>query len=336
MKKIMLYILVLIFILAGFYIYLWLASLKKHPVDFGISFNPQHAEYLGLDWKEAYIAMLEELKPKYIRIAAMWSSIEEEKNKYDFSNIDWMMDKAQEYNTKITLVVGQKAPRWPECYVPDWARDARDIDEDTYKKVLFDYITTVVERYKNYPALELWQVENEPFIKFRFGECEGFREDLVKKEIDLVHRLDDIHWIMVTDSGELSTWRKARDAGDIFGTTLYRVIRTPGGRVWTYDWLPAASYRFKAKLMGVKLERFYVAELQAEPWFTGGNIEDTSIEIQEETMNIGRLNKHFDYVSRIGTRRAYLWGVEWWYWMKEKQDNSSYWDLVKKKLEIRN
>lgn len=329
MKKTMLIILAIIIVLYGL---LWLFSLKKYPVEFGVSFNKQHAEYLGLDWQKTYLAMLDELKPKYIRIAATWREVKNG-DEYNWQDVDWQINEAEKRDIRLVLVIGQKAPRWPECHVPD---SVREFSDEQYEESLLDYIRQTVERYRGHKALEFWQVENEPFIGFRFGECKDFRVDLVKKEIDLVHRLDDIHWIMITDSGELSTWFKARDAGDIFGSTLYRIVRTPSGRVWTYDWLPAAFYRLKARVLGIPMERFYISELQAEPWFTDEHVGDTPIEEQEKTMNTERLEKHLDYVSRIGTSRVYLWGVEWWYWMKEKQNNTGYWDLVQKKLEIEN
>ena len=272
--------------------------------------------------------MLKELKPKFVRIAATWSETEETKDSYDFEAVDWQMDMAEKYNTKIVLVVGQKAPRWPECHVPDWAQELENGD---YKAVLFSYVEKVVERYKDHEALELWQVENEPFIKFRFGECENFHENLVRDEIKFVRELDSYHKIIITDSGELSTWWNASRAGDLFGTTLYRVVRTPRGNIFTYDWLPAAFYRVKSQLLGRSMDQVFVSELQAEPWFSDGNPNNTPIEKQMETMNIDRLQKHFDYVESIGTKRAYLWGVEWWYWMKEKQDDGSFWEMVKNK-----
>ncbi|PLX28682.1 hypothetical protein C0581_01410 [Candidatus Parcubacteria bacterium] len=329
MKKTMTVFIIIISVIAIVYLFLLATSVRKYPVDFGVSFNHHHASSLGLDWKQVYTSMLDELKPEYIRIAAMWSDVEKVEGVYDFSYVDFMMDNARERGTKVTLVLGQKAPRWPECHVPEWVVS---LSEKEYEEKLLAYDKAVVERYKNHEALELWQVENEPFIKFRFGECSQFREDLVDEEIDLVHRLDEVHWVMVTDSGELSTWRQASKAGDLFGTTLYRIVRTPKGHIWTYDWLPASFYRLKARLLGIPMEQMYVAELQAEPWFTDSTPDDTPIEEQEKTMNIDRIQKHIDYTERIGVRRTYLWGVEWWYWMREKHDDARYWDIIKNKM----
>lgn len=328
-KKIMNVLVIILFLLTIIYSLLWLFSFKKYPIEYGISFNQIHAESLGLDWRETYLAMLTDLQPKYIRIAAMWSQVENIKGQFDFTDVDWMMEKAEENKVKVTLVVGQKAPRWPECYVPEWAYD---LSEEEYKSNLFVYAKEVVERYKDNLALELWQVENEPFIKFRFGECVRYQENLVDDEIELVRELDQSHKIIVTDSGELSTWRQAVKAGDFFGTTLYRIVRRPNGGIFTYDWLPPAFYRWKARLWGRDIKDVYISELQAEPWFTESKIGDTPIGVQEETMNTERLRSHLDYASRIGVSRAYLWGVEWWYWVKEMKSDGSFWEIIREEL----
>jgi len=329
LKKLMFTILIILLVIGLFYLYLIFASQKKYPVEYGISFNKGHADFIGLDWRETYLAMLKDLKPKYLRLAATWREVEGIKGKYDDVDVAWQMDKAKEHNAKVTLVVGQKAPRWPECHVPAWTDGLTDTE---YKLALFAYIKNQVELYRNHPALEFWQVENEAFIRFVFGECKNFRNDFINEEINLVRELDPDHPIIMTDSGELSTWHQAIKAGDIFGTTLYRIVRTPSGMVWTYDWLPASFYRFKAQFWGKNINEVFVSELQAEPWFSAGNPNTTSLDEQEKTMNLSRLEKHFAYVERIGVPRAYLWGVEWWYWMKDKQGDNKYWEMVKTKI----
>jgi len=312
-----------------FYGCLWLLSNKQYPVEYGISFSRFHAQSLGLDWQKVYLTMLDELKPKYIRLAATWSETEAEKNKFDFTAVDWQMNEAKKRGVKVLLVVGQKAPRWPECHVPEWSKKENNSE---YSRSLFNYVKTVVERYQKNTALYMWQVENEPFIKFRFGECEHYDSTLVNDEINLVRSLDKNHKILITDSGELSTWQDSAKAGDLLGTTIYRIVRTPGGRIWKYDWLPAAFYRLKAEFWGVKLENFIVAELQAEPWFASSGPSNTDLEEQAKTMNLGRLENHFNYTEKIGVSQAYLWGVEWWYWMREVKNDASYWELVKTRI----
>lgn len=316
--------------LSVFAIYAINLNLRQFPVAYGVSFNQNHATSLGLDWREVYSAMLQDLKPKHIRIAAMWSEVEKDAGQFDYADVDWMISRAAAHNAKVVLVVGQKAPRWPECHVPAWLHNYQDAEKS--RDHLFAYIEKTVERYKDHEALEIWQVENEPFIHFKFGECENYRADLVDEEIAFVKELDPGHKILVTDSGELSTWRKSSQAGDLFGTTLYRIVRTPGGHIWTYDWLPAAFYQLKASLVGREYETFFVAELQAEPWFTDAGAENTPLEEQEKTMNPERMKKHIEYVQRVGASRAYLWGVEWWYFMKEVHDDDQYWEIAKQAL----
>ncbi|OGH65006.1 MAG: hypothetical protein A2821_00835 [Candidatus Magasanikbacteria bacterium RIFCSPHIGHO2_01_FULL_41_23] len=320
------FLVIAIIVFSGYACLLFL-SLKIYPVEFGLSFNHNHAASLGLDWKKIYRDMLDDLQPKYIRVAAMWSEVEAEQGKFNFDNVDFLLDEASKRGVKVTLVVGQKTPRWPECHVPNWYKTVSDKE-----KFLQEYVRQVVERYREHAALEIWQVENEPFIRFAFGDCADFDESLVSKEIALVKALDPHHKIMVTDSGELSTWRQAINSADLFGTTIYRVVRTPSGFYFYYDWLPASFYRLKAQIYGRNLSEVFVAELQAEPWFTDSNPENTAIAEQEKSMNPRRLQKHLDYVRHIGSPRAYLWGVEWWAFMKEKRGDARYWDLVKNQL----
>jgi hypothetical protein len=307
----------------------WLFSIKNYPVSFGISFDHEYAKYLGLDWKKTYQAILQDLNPKYIRVSAKWNAVEPTKDVYNFDDTDYLINEAGKKNSKILLAIGQKVPRWPECYFPDWSKSLKSEDR---KAELLKYVEKVVNRYKNNPALEMWQVENEPFISFKFGECAIFDSSAVADEIALVRKSDSKHKILITDSGELSTWYPAAKTGDIFGTTLYRVVRSSNGMIWRYDWLPAGFYKIKTMLFGLSPDTFFVSELQAEPWFSNGGPTDTPLSIQSQTFNLNQFKKNTSYAEHLGTSRAYLWGVEWWYWMKTTQGDESYWDFARETL----
>jgi len=319
----------LILILVVIYVLLWVFSFKKYNVEFGVSFSPEYAESLGLDSKKVYAEILTDLKPKYIRLAVPWSRVEVDRNAYSFVNVDYYMNEAEKHNVKVLLALGQKVPRWPECYIPEWIKTT-PVNEK--KKELLSYIETTVNRYKNHPALEYWQVENEPFIKFEFGECGIFDESSVMEEVNLVHSLDNKHKVIMTDSGELSTWQKASSMGDILGVTVYRVVRTPNGVVWTYNWVPPSVYKIRASFWNRDYNNFFVSELQAEPWFSGGTPANTKIDIQEQTSSLAQMQKNIAFTKKVGASRAYFWGVEWWYWMKTTQNNPSYWEEGKKEL----
>ena len=69
-------------------------------------------------------------------------------------------------------------------------------------------------------------------------------------------------------------------------------------------------------------------ELQAEPW--GPKLlYDISLEEQEKTMNAEQFKKNIEYAKKTGFDYHYLWGAEWWYWMKEKQGDPSIWNEAK-------
>lgn len=321
----------IILILTGiiFYSLLWIFSWTRYPIAFGISFDGRRAEYLGLEWKTAYKEILNELQPAFIRVSAPWEYIEYEKGVYFFDDTDYLMDGALEAGTQVTLVIGQKAPRWPECYIPSWVGDA---GTHARREQFFAYIEAVVERYKNHPALELWQIENEPFIHFRFGECERFDRNIVKDEVALVRSLDPDKKIVITDSGELATWYGASKYGDVIGTTLYRTVRADSGLTLSYFMIPPGYYKMRAAMFGRNPDTFFVSELQAEPWFIDPSLEGMKNEKLDSTLSLEKFDKNIDYASRAGVSRAYLWGAEWWYWLKETQHDDSYWNKAKEAL----
>ncbi len=307
------------------YALMWIGSLKTYPTDFGISFSPEYARSLGLDAQETFDAILEDLKPTTVRLAVPWNKVEPEQGVFDYAEVDRLLEKAGTAGSKVVLTVGQKVPRWPECYIPTWAAA---LPKEEQEQQLLNYVATTINRYKDNPAIELWQAENEAFINFPFGECDAFDRDSVTKEIALIRQLDPTRQIVTTDSGELSTYRVASREGDILGTTLYRTTRVSGGFIVRYDWLPPAFYKLKARLWGNDYEHFFVSELQAEPWFEGGMPSTLEGFMKEKTFSPERFRENIAYAHRVGASRVYLWGAEWWYFMKTKIGDSRYWEVA--------
>ena len=283
----------------------------------GVSFSPEYAGYLHTDPQKSFIAILDDWKFRHIRLFAQWDWLEKEQGKVDFTQMDWFVREAEKRDVKLTMIVGQKTPRWPECHVPEWANS---LTPENYKQALVDYVTKVVERYKNNPSLEIWQVENEPYLDFGVI-CPNFKKDLILTEMAEVRKLDPNHKILVSDSGELSTWRKTARLGDMFGTTMYRVVWNKYFGYWNYDWLPSSFYRLKLWLNGREVSEAFISELQAEPWIPDHLLEHTDIKEQYKSMDLNRLKKNIAYAQETGFPRAYLWGAEWWYWLREKGYN---------------
>jgi hypothetical protein len=297
----------------------------REDVKFGMTFSPRYAGSLGLDWRETYLALLDDLGIKKLRLPVYWDLAEKEKGEYDFSDVDWQIAEAEKRGAKVILVLGQRVPRWPECHIPAWA----NVDEEKRKSALLNFMGRTVNRYKNNHTVEMWQVENEPFLVF-FGKCPTFDQNFLDQEIALVKNLDSTRKVLTTDSGELSLWYSAAKRGDVFGTTLYRHIYKNGIGYFTY---PIGPNFFKAKEWLVRLltnqKNFIVIELQAEPW-TSQLITDVPLSEQFRTMDETKLKENIVYAKRVGFPEVYLWGGEWWYWLKTKKDYPAVWETGRK------
>jgi len=300
-------------------------------VIYGITFSKDFAIYLGLDWKETYIALLDDVGVRQLRIPTYWTEIEYVKDSYNFENIDWQINEAKKRNAKIILNLGQKQPRWPECHIPDWAKN---LETKERQRKLLDAIKTTVERYKDEKAITRWQIENEPFLPF--GECPELDEDFLDSEISLVRLLDGTRPVIISDSGELGTWYSAGKRADILGTTLYRIV---WDKYLGYVKYPITSlvYRIKAAIimLTTDVDKIIIVELQAEPWGPK-MIIDTPIKEQYMSMGIDQFRSNIEFVKKVEFSEAYLWGGEWWYWLKTKQNDPTIWNEAKKVFQNNN
>ena len=312
----------------GFFVFLLLIQRvpRKTPRLYGVTFVPQAAEALGLDWKEVYRALFDDLGVRNVRISAYWDEIEKEKDSFDYSRLDFQVEEAQRHGARIIFVIGRKVPRWPECHIPEWAKDFTLEEQDNG---LFDYMGKVILRYKNFPAIIIWQVENEPFLPF--GECPDFGAKSVDAGIALVRSLDGGRPILVTDSGELSIWIRAARRGDIFGTTMYRTVWNKVVGELTYP-LPPSFFRFKRAIteLVVGQKQMIVIELQGEPWLSRP-LQETTIEEHYMVVNPEKFRGILEYAEASGFDTFYLWGVEWWYWLRAN-GHPEIWEIFKEKL----
>lgn len=301
---------------------LYFQSWETENFQLGVNFSQSYAEYLGLDWQKTYLAILDDLKVKNVRLSAPWNEIEPINDRWHFTNLDWQVKEAEKRGVNLILVVGRRSPHWPECHDPDWIKAlAPELVADQQ----LEMAAVVIKHFQNYSNIKIWQVENEPLLDV-FGECPKSDLNLLRKEIALVKTLDK-RPTLITDSGELSIWAAAANAGDLFGTTLYRVTYNSFLGYFYYH-LPPLYYNLKARLVGQQPSQVIISELQAEPWSPQG-ILNTPLENQKISMDSARLQSHAHYAKRTGFASAYLWGAEWWYWLKEKQYDDSMWKAAK-------
>ncbi|MAF13333.1 MAG: hypothetical protein CMI53_00365 [Parcubacteria group bacterium] len=297
------------------------------PTKYGVTFSKKYAIELELDWHQSYLAILDQLQVTNLRLVAYWDDIEPVQDSFDFSDLDWQITEAQNRGIDIGLVVGRRAPRWPECHDPDWLINLAPL---AIQQQQLEYIRAVIERYQSNDVIKSWQVENEPLFAL-FGECPLPDKKFLAQEIELVRSLDNTRPIVVTDSGELNHWQGAASLADNLGITLYRVVWNKYLGFWDYFFLPPAAYRYKAdltKFFHKNLDKVIVIELQMEPWTLDKPMIELTLEEQERSFTLQRFKDNINYVEQAGFAEVYLWGVEYWYWL-DQQGYPNIWQEAK-------
>ncbi len=325
LKKILIWIFASILVVCFI---LFMLSRKPVPesITYGISFNAPYASELELDTKEVFDAFIDDLGARHFRLAAHWTLIEPRKDVYDFSWLDYQVERVEEVGGDVVFGVGRRLPRWPECHIPPWAGE---LTWEEQKAEIREYIKAVVERYKESPAILYWQVENEPYLGvFAFEHCGELDEEFLEEEIALVRSIDPTRQILVTDSGNLGTWSGAYSHGDVFGTSVYVYFWNPDlGQFKTI--LPPAYYRLKENIMKLihGSKDTMLIELALEPWLLDP-VVDVPIDVQYSRMDVEKFDSILEYARETRYSRQYLWGGEWWYWLM-LQGNDEMWEKGK-------
>jgi hypothetical protein len=331
LNKIMLSLLVFTLLVSGlmYGISRWyVASESDTPQIIGTSFIPAYAESLGLDAEDTMDALLDDLGVRHFRLVSYWNQLEPEEGKYDFSMLDWQMQKAEEHDAKVTLSIGLRQPRWPECHMPDWAKNT---PEANWQPKLEKFIAAVVVRYKDSPALQSYQLENEYYLA-SFGECPESTQERLISEYLLVKSLDQKNPVILSRSNNFPTLPKSPPTPDIYGISVYR--RVWDGRTlkdyFTYP-MPSWYYSFLAGIQKLSSGKPSVLhELQAEAWPPNGQgILETSLYEQNESFDARRFEQYIKFGKDTGMREIYTWGSEYWYYRKEKLNDPSLWNVAK-------
>ncbi len=313
----------------------YINSNETKPLVLGASFIPAYAESLGLDPKETMDALINDLGIRHFRLVSYWNQMEPAQGQYDFSLLDWQFQKAEAAGAKITLSLGLRQPRWPECHMPPWATLLPSgTAEGTWQTHLEKYISEVVNRYKGSPALDSYQLENEYFLH-GFGICTDFSRERLVNEFNLVKELDPYHTLIVARSNNALGMPIGQPTPDEFGISIYK-------RVWdanlTKRYLeypfPAWFYGFVAGSQKILTGKdMIIHELQAETWPPNyQEIQQTSLEEQNKSFNAERFDKRVEFGKATGMREIYLWGAEYWYYRKTKLNDPSLWDVARAKF----
>lgn len=310
----------------------YMAKHADEPMQVGVTFVAPYARHFGLDAEETMQAMIDDLGMRRFRLVSYWEEIEPVQGTYDFSDLDWQFKKAEESGSKVSLAIGLRQPRWPECHMPTWAQNQ---PKEVWYPQLKAFMAAVIDRYKDSPALDSYQLENEYFLEV-FGECKDFDRDRLVDEYKLVKQLDPDRKLIVSRSNNALGFPIGEPKADEYAVSVYKRVwdKTVTKRYFEYPF-PAWFYGFLAGGGEIITGKdMIIHELQAEAWLPPNYSIDTApIEEQYKSMNPDRLHDRFEYGRASGIRTVDLWGAEWWYWMKVKHNRPELWEAAKEEVQ---
>lgn len=308
---------------------------QKEPAHIGVTFIPGYARYFDLDPHQTMLALRDELGFKRFRLVSYWNDLEPSPGKYDFSELDWEFDTVEAVNGQVTLSIGMRQPRWPECHIPDWeskvAPEQRQSDLQNFTKA-------VINHYKNRKALVSYQLENEYFLT-AFGQCPAPKRQWLINEFNSAKAADPNHPIIMSLANNYFGIPTGQPRPDQVGISVYKRVwdQTVTHRYFEYPFTPR-YYAWRSGLTELFTGRSSMLhELQAESWPPKDvGIKDASVAEQNKSMDAARLHTRIKYGIDTGYRDIDLWGGEWWYWRKVTLHDDSLWNVIKQDLKTYN
>jgi len=327
------------------------ATAKAHgvvgPVQVGISFSPQRAAYLGLDYQSAF-TRLEALHFRVIRLSAYWDQIDAD----GYTQLDWLMSEARRAGQPVALTVGMKALGWPEFFIPASVMPAAGLSQgedvaadSSLRASTLAFVDDTVLRYRDNPSLIAWQIENEPFNRAGpqrlWIDAEFLRDEITRvRQLDNHHRQLIVnafsHFNLVFDQAsarqgfDLRQWlgfeadSAERDGlsvlnkGDILGLDVYTAI---GYSFLGQDHMSHADGDWPDRLARVRDlvrsqgKQAWITEAQAEPWESVANSY-----ADPKSTSPQAIRSIFANLKDAGFSTILFWGSEYWLWRQDQGD----------------
>lgn len=307
--------------------------LSEKPQTEGVSFVPDYAEYLGVNPKDVLQSLLN-IGVRHFRLVGYWDNIETSQGRYDFSQLDWQFKMIEQKGGTISLALGLRQPRWPECHPPDWVDTTRPYQQ--WLPELEQFMGQVINRYKASPALSSYQLENEYFLK-AFGECSDFSRDRLVSEFNFVKKLDGSHPVIISRSNNGVGIPLGDPRPDLSAISLYRRVWNTNIYTGYFNHIePAWYYAFLAGVTKIMTGRdTIIHELQAEPWPPNSQpIPETSLAVQNESFNAERFEATIKYGKSTGMPEVYYWGASYWYYRWKVLGDKSVWNVAMQEFSL--
>jgi len=232
-----------------------------------------------------------------VRLGAYWDSMERRPTMFDAAELDWQVEAAERAGKHIILCLGAvKTFGYPECFVPahymaEPIRERRLVDPGDHPALLRGataFVSRVVERYRNCPAIIAWQVEHEAIDPLGMEHSWRLSVEFVRREVEAVRIADSTRPIMMNGFLPTSTpvrlhqrWRTrdqgdslsaAHELADIVGIDFYprHALAGIAGRTLYLDGSRRPWQQHRRKQLLSRAARgggpIMIAEGQAEPW----------------------------------------------------------------------
>lgn len=305
---------------------------RNEPVNIGVTFSSEYANFLGVDPKTTFKALRDDMGIRRFRLVTFWNMVEPEANRYDFSDIDWQLKMIEEVNGTASVAIGLRQPRWPECHTASWAKDLPPSERN---QQVLDYIEATVRHVKNHKAVISYQLENEYFLGV-FGDCPPSSRQQLIQEFELVQQTDPDRPILLSLANNYFGVPIGQPRADQFAVSVYKRVfdYTVTHRYFEYPFTPT-YYAYRAGLTEIFTGKSSMLhELQVEPWIPPGwDIKTATTAEQYKSMDPKRAASRIQFGIDTGFRDIDMWGAEWWYYQKEVRHNPDIWNAVKTSLD---
>lgn len=303
-------------------------TINSHPIDpqkFGVSFSIKQCRNFGINPHDTLRWLIEDAGFRRIRLMSYWNEHEQKQGEYDFTELDWQIEMAEENGCLVTLCLGARQPRWPENHWPDWAWKG---PKQWRTEELLAYIKVVVERYKDHDVITSYQLENEALLE-SFGRRPEVDRTRLRQEFKLIKKLDPNKPVIMTTS---TSWGIPfrRPIPDIVGFSYYRILYG-GGKYHHAFHFPKLDRMRSASIRLLHRRPSFIHELQLEPWGPTA-IWKMNIPEQDKSMSPAHIQKNMRLAKKTGLQPIDLWGGEWWYWRLKHIHDPSIWLAVQKEL----
>lgn len=129
------------------------------------------------EWEDDF-KHIKDLGMDFVKIWAMWTYLEREKGKFDWTKLDKLLELAEKYNLKVMInIVLDHIPYWAQIEASAWiikpdgtkrsptriyGGDTACWDNLKLRELVTSFLKELVRRYRNSISLSSWDVWNEP------------------------------------------------------------------------------------------------------------------------------------------------------------------------------